>query len=181
LTRAAWVVGMIGWLVGCGGASSSAPPAEPLPPVAAVADAGPARPLAPADAAPVDRCGGYELGVRPVLARLARAAEVFLDNLGRAHMATEVVDAATGFAAAIDAEKPALAALVSTDAALDAAHARLGATLAELAEALRSLAAAYQDASRAAAREASTRRVNAAIAAWGQAVAEVQKACPGIE
>jgi hypothetical protein len=167
---------------GCGGASSRAE-REPLPPVApdAGAAAAPVTTAAPAVAAPTDHCGGYAVAVAPILGRIARSAEVFLQTLGSAKQAAQVVDAAAALASSLDAEKPALAAIHSADPPLDAAHGRLTAALAGFAAAVRGLGASYTDASQAAARERASQDLNSAIRAWADAVAGIQAVCPALD
>ena len=147
-----------------------APAAEPPPEATAFPDAG-----------PPDRCGGYAVAVAPVLGRLSRSAEAFLDRLGKARLAAEVVSAADSLASALDAERPALESIQTTDPELDAAHARLATALSALASAVRELGASYADAGRAAARETASRGLNVAIREWAEAVSAIQIVCPGVQ
>jgi hypothetical protein len=170
---------------GCGGGSvQRSNAAAPLPPVAA--DAGPPPPgetsrPTPADAALPDHCGGYAVAVAPILGRIARSAEAFLQTLGAARKAVEIVDAAAVLAAALDAERPALDAIHSADPALDAAHARLGVALVGMSTAVRALGSSYRDAAQAAARERASQDLSSAIQEWAASVAGIQAVCPGLE
>ncbi len=149
--------------------------------VAAAVDAGATAPVAPADAAPPDPCGGYAVAVAPVLGRIARSAQAFLDRLGTAKKATEVVTAAGALASALEGERPALDAIHSGAADLDGAHARLTVALTALAAAVRDLGASYGDATRAAARDAASKRLNGALHEWADAVHGIQAVCPGLQ
>jgi hypothetical protein len=166
----------------CGGASAGQPAnAAPLPPVAAPVAAGAAEATVVPDAAAADPCGGYAVAVAPVLGRIARSSEVFLQTIGQARQATEVVAAATRLAAALDAERPALDAIHSGDPALDAAHGRLGVALVGFATAVRALGASYTDAGQAAARQQASQDLNSAIKEWAGSVAGIQAVCPALE
>ena len=123
----------------------------------------------------VATCGDYAVAVRRPLARLARAAERFGDvQLGGLD---EAAAGATRFAATLDEERRALAAIRIGRRDLASAHAGLPAALARMRDAMRTLADVVRRRDEGG-RETARSRLADANRGWGEAVASVRAICP---
>jgi hypothetical protein len=152
-------------LAACGGARGERTlnPPQPVVPDAAIIE--------------VDRCRGYEIGVKPSLGRMAAAADRLSAGMGTD--AAESALAARDFALSLEEERRYLESVTTGERAIDDVHTRLLIAMAALADGARVLADGL-DRGDAGLRDEASTSMKQAFIAWAKAVAELQTLCPSL-